>query len=84
MLWKVAFCVLVPVHMVVVLSNMVALCVLPFMEPWYVALPLCSFLVLLSCSRDQCPFTRFENKLRRKLGLTPIHGFIGHYLLGKR
>lgn len=84
MLLQILFKLLVFIHIIVVLCNVAAFFVLPFSEPWYVALPLCSFLLLLSFSRDQCPLTRLENKLRRKLGLTPIRGFIGHYLLGKR
>lgn len=77
------FYLLVFLHMAVVVGNLISLFILPFMAPWYIALPLCSFLVLLSTSRDQCPLTRLENKLRRKLNLPTIKGFIGHYLLRK-
>ena len=75
---------LVSFHICVVIGNFAACFVLPFLEPPWISLPLCSFLILVSCSRDQCPLTRLENKLRRKLGMTPIRGFIGHYILGKR
>ena len=54
----------------------------PFGYPWYICLPLCSFIILISFSRVlDCPMTRYENKLRVQVGRPTIKGFIGHYFL---
>lgn len=50
--------------------------------PWYVALPLCTFIGVVSFSRVlDCPLTAMENKLRAKAGLPPIKAFIKHYFI---
>lgn len=76
------FYTLVFAHFLIVLGNTAALFVLPLMEPWYIALPLMSFLVWHATSRTaDCPLTRMENALRRHLGMKQIGGFIGHYMI---
>ena len=45
-----------------------------------ISTPLISFLIRLSVTRD-CPVTDCENKLRVKLGMKKIGGFIGHYFI---
>ena len=75
----------VTLHMFVVIGNAVSFAVLPFVEPAWVALPLMSFILFVSCGPGHsCPLTRVENKIRRELGLIEIRGFIGHYILKKR
>lgn len=71
---------LVVAHLAVVLGNLAAFFVLPFYAPWYVALPLMSFVVWVTFVRIMCPLTKVENRLRRPLGLRPVKGFVGHYL----
>lgn len=80
--------IVVLLHWVVVLGNFSAFFILsfqgftPYGLPWYVCLPLCSFIALISFSRVlDCPMTRYENKLRVQLGRPTIKGFIGHYFL---
>lgn len=45
-----------------------------------IAVALISFLIRLSVATD-CPFTKYENVLRERLGLRRIGGFIGHYFI---
>ncbi len=75
-------------HHAVVIGNFSAFFILafqgftPYGFPWYVALPLCSFIVLVSFSRVlDCPMTRYENKLRREVGKQEIRGFMKHYIM---
>ena len=76
------FYFLVVFHMLVVLGNFLSFFVTPMLAPWYEALPICSFILLISFSRElKCPLTRLENYLRKKLGMKKIGGFIGHYLI---
>jgi len=48
-------------------------------EPIWVALPLTTWIMHLGLNRLDCPYTRLENYLRRKLGLHEITTFISHY-----
>ena len=50
-------------------------------EPFYISLPLCSWIMHLALSRVlDCPWTRFENIYRSKVGKPEIGGFISHNL----
>ena len=80
--------IVVLLHWMVVIGNFCAFFILAYQGltpngmPWYVCLPLCSFIALISFSRVlDCPMTRYENKMRVKLGKPTIKGFIGHYFL---
>ena len=77
---KIAWMTLVIFHMCVVFGNAVAFFILPLLKPWYVALPMCSFIFFVTFSRQQCPLTVLENKLRKKMKKKEIRGFIGHYV----
>lgn len=71
---------IVILHLFVVIGNTVAFFIIPFLQPWYVALPICSLIFFLSFSRSSdCPLTRFENLIRGTLGLKQIKGFIKNY-----
>ena len=48
-------------------------------EPIWVALPLSAWIMHLALNRLDCPYTRLENYLRRKLGMEEISTFISHY-----
>ena len=48
-------------------------------EPIWVALPLSAWIMHLALNRLDCPYTRLENSLRRKLGMEEISTFISHY-----
>lgn len=69
-------------HWAIIFGNVTAFCLLPFYASWYVALPVMSYIGLLTFSRVlDCPLTRLENRIRRDLNLPEVKGFIGHYLI---
>lgn len=72
---------LVAFHFLVIIMCVSALFTLPFVEPWYIAWPLCSLIVNLMFSPIPCPLTRLEDSLRRKLGLREIRHFVGFYIV---
>jgi len=79
----------VVLHWFVVLGNFFAFFILAYqgfhpdqITPWYVSLPLCTFIAVISFSRVlDCPLTAMENKMRAQVGLPPIKAFIKHYFL---
>ena len=80
--WYLHFIVLL--HWIVVLGNVGAIFALPILfvigeVPWYYGFPVMTWLSVSACTRIDCPFTRYENKVRRKIGKEPINGFIKHY-----
>ena len=72
---------LVVFHMFVIIVNITAFFVLPFMYPLYVWMPINSFILVTTFTREICPLTRLENKLRTSLGMSRIGGFLGHYFI---
>jgi hypothetical protein len=69
-------------HWAIIAGNLTAFAILPFYTSWYIALPVMSYIGLLTFSRVlDCPLTRFENKVRRKLGLNEVRGFISYYAI---
>tara|TARA_Y100000593_G_scaffold95015_1_gene198309 strand:- start:49222 stop:49509 length:288 start_codon:yes stop_codon:yes gene_type:complete len=48
-------------------------------EPIWIALPLSAWIMHLALNRLDCPYTRLENNLRRKLDMEEISTFISHY-----
>lgn len=79
---QVMLVVLVAVHFAIVLGNVAAFFALPFMVPWYIALPLCTWIWTLGTTANfTCRLTEWENRLRNKLELPEIRTFIGHYFM---
>lgn len=68
-------------HMFVIGINVVAFFLLPFLYPLWVWMPLNSFILTVTFTREVCPLTRLENYLRTSLGMSRIGGFIGHYFV---
>lgn len=69
-------------HTLVVIGNVAAFFVLPLTQPWPIALPLASFILIVSTSKTLvCPLTALENRIRVALGLKEIHGFVGFYMI---
>ena len=51
------------------------------LEPFYISLPICAWIMHLGFSRTlDCPWTRLENIYRSKVGKPEIGGFIKHNL----
>ena len=76
---KITLWSLVYFHAFVIVVNMIAFFVLPFMYPLLVWMPINSFILTVIFTREICPLTRLENYLRSSIGLPRIGGFIGHY-----
>ena len=71
---------IIVLHLFVVIGNFISFFIIPFLQPWYVALPICSIIVFMTFSRSSaCPLTRLENLIRGKLSLQQINGFIKFY-----
>ena len=68
-------------HAFVIVVNIAAFFILPFYYPLYVWMPLNSFILTVTFTREICPLTRLENKLRTSLGMARIGGFLGHYFI---
>jgi hypothetical protein len=69
-------------HMAVVLGNFTIFFTVPFIEPIWIWLPICTFIFWVSFINEvQCPITRIENRLRTNLGMRRIGGFVGHYII---
>ena len=72
---------LVLFHGFIVGGNIVSFFVVPFLEPSYVSIPIMSLILLLVLSKVlDCPLTNWENRLRQRLGMKRIGGFMGLYL----
>ena len=76
---KISLYSLVTFHYFVITVNIVAFFVLPFLYPLLVWMPLNSFILTVTFTREICPLTRLENYIRTSLGMPRIGGFIGHY-----
>jgi len=73
--------VVVVVHSLVIMTNIVAFFVLPFLYSLWVWVPLNSFILTVTFTREICPLTRLENRIRVALDKPRIGGFIGHYFI---
>jgi len=76
---KLALYLLVGFHMAVLLGNIIAIFILPFVVSWYISLPLVSLLINFMFSAVACPLTRLESVIRRNMGLPEIRYFVQHY-----
>src|SRR4051812_5318326 len=73
--------VLVVFHFVILFMNCFSFFILPFCVPWYEATPLCTFLAWLVFTKQPCPLTILENKLRKSIHRPVIGTFVGHYIM---
>lgn len=70
-------------HHLFVLGNIASFFLLPMKTPFYVWIPLLTFLINLFFSPifRQCPVTSLENRLRTTLNKPTIGGFVKHYYI---
>ena len=68
------------IHLILIVVNIVSLLILPFFTPWYIAIPLMTFIVRATFSRDRCILTDLENSIRKSMGLKEIR-FIKNYIM---
>ena len=78
---KIALYSLVTFHYFVITVNIVAFFILPFLYPLLVWMPLNSFILTVTFTREICPLTRLENYIRTSLDMPRIGGFLGHYMV---
>ena len=78
---KISLYSLVTFHYFVITVNIVAFFILPFLYPLLVWMPLNSFILTVTFTREICPLTRLENYIRTSLGMPRIGGFLGHYVV---
>ena len=79
---RILWFLILALHLFVVIGNAIAFFIVPFLTPWYIAIPICSFICLVSFSKDiKCPLTNWENEVRIRIGKKRIGGFIGHYIV---
>jgi hypothetical protein len=82
-MWTIIFYLIVCIHHIFCAGNLLSIFVLPFVEPWYVSIPLLSFLLnlFLNDSFKLCPLTRIENNIRLAINKPTISSFVGHYYI---
>lgn len=68
-------------HLILLIINVVSIFILPFKTPWYISVPLVTWLVALATNPIRCLLTDLENKIRERLNMPKIKGFIKHYIL---
>ena len=78
---KISLYSVITFHYFVVTVNIVAFFVLPFLYPLLVWMPLNSFILTVTFTREICPLTRLENYIRTSLDMPRIGGFLGHYMV---
>jgi|3_EtaG_2_1085321.scaffolds.fasta_scaffold105684_1 hypothetical protein len=72
---------LVVFHFVIILGNLLAIFLLPFLTPWYVAIPLISLIINLNFTPTKCPLTMLEDSLRRSMKMPEVKLFIRYYII---
>jgi len=83
-LYKLLFHLVVVTHHIGLFCLVASVPLLIIKEPPCVSLPLLAWILYLGFSKVlDCPFTRLENYLRRKLNLPEIKTFLKHYYLKK-
>ena len=83
-LYKLLFYLVVVTHHIGLFCLVASVPLLIIKEPPWVSLPLLAWILYLGFSKVlDCPFTRLENYLRRKLDLPEIKTFLKHYYLKK-
>jgi len=69
------------IHWIVLVLIGVSVPLLLICEPFYISIPLCTWIIHLALSRVlDCPWTRLENQYRSRLNKPEIGGFISHYI----
>lgn len=79
-LWAL-FYSLVVLHIILVITVVLSFFILPFLSPWYIAVPCMTFIWFFSTTKVDCQLTNLENIMRKRLGIKRIGGFVGHYFL---
>ena len=68
-------------HATMVVGTLCSALLAPFIERWNLAFPIVFCVVWVASSPVDCAVTRWENKVRTRLGWPTIRYFIGHYFV---
>lgn len=77
-LW-ITFYSLVASHIILVIGVVLSFFILPVYAPWYIAMPVMTFIWFFSTTKVDCQLTNLENAIRTRLGMKKIGGFVGTY-----
>ena len=84
MFYKSLFYLIVASHHTALLGFILSTPLVIIYEPIWISLPIVSWVIYLIFGKLECPFTLWENTLRKKLGKPKIKTFIKHYYLNWR
>ena len=82
-LYKTLFYLVVISHHAAILGFIISTPLVIIYEPLWISLPLITWIFYLIFGKLECPFTVWENVLRRKLKKPKIKTFIKHYYLDR-
>lgn len=80
LMWILLYTVIL-LHMAVVFGLVGAFFILPFRQPWEIALPMMTFIQYFALTKVECKVTNLENNIRKRMGLRRIGTFVGHYFV---
>lgn len=72
---------IVALHYVLFFFLIASIPMLLIYEPWYVSVPVVVWLINLATLPVRCILTTWENRIRTKLGMPKINGFVSKHLL---
>ena len=79
-IWRIILSAVIVSHHIGLWGIITSVPLLMINEPIWISLPLSAWIMHLSFSRVlDCPYTRLENSIRRKLNMEEITTFISHY-----
>lgn len=79
--WLLLLILLVGIHYFIFICLVVSTIMSWFMLPWYIAGAIATGNTRIIVSRDECPLTTLENKIRIKLNWKKSRGFLADYIL---
>lgn len=79
--WLLLWLLIWTIHATMVVGTMASALVAPFLTTWNLAFPIIFCVVWVGSSPVDCIITRWENRVRVKLGWPTIRMFIGHYFV---
>ena len=67
-------------HFALLAVNVMAIITIAYKCPWYLSVPMLHWHINAMLG-NRCPFTLWEDSLRRRAGMSEIKKFINHYML---
>ena len=76
-----ALLLVIVLHLMLFILLLLAIPLLILKTPWYISVPLCTWIIRLPTVQGMCIITELESKLRIMLGKPPIKSFIKQNIL---